>query len=159
MLDKSDGKTKELIEMAHPLTVALCQVIIDSDHVDALSCESVEVNRESSHEGFTFTCLHLSDTALMKAHTADELNIKMAHAENTARCLAADRKSLRQDIVQSLSGFKSVLELLCISGKRSVAEVRKTCLKTVYLIYNALISFNFFFVIITEKPFQESPQN
>ncbi len=60
----SDGEAEELVDLAHPLRVALGEVVVDGDHVDAVTGEGVEVAGKGGDEGFAFAGLHFADLAL-----------------------------------------------------------------------------------------------
>ena len=107
--DKSDGKTEVSVYLCHQLAVALCEVVVDGYDVNALACQTVQVGRQSGNEGLTFTGLHLGDTSLMEHDTAYDLYGVVAYADNSCGSLAADRESVRQDIVEGLAGCEPVL--------------------------------------------------
>ena len=90
------GQTQSLMNLAHPLGITVCQIVVDRDNVDTLAFQCVQVCRESRHQGLTFTGLHLGDTSLMEDNTTDELYPIMLHAKHSFRSLADCRKSLYQ---------------------------------------------------------------
>ena len=120
--DQTHGQTHEAVDLTHPLAVALGQVIVDGDNVHALAGQCVEVGRQGSHQGLTFTGLHLSDTALVQDDTADELYPVGTHAQHTPGGLTAGGKGLRQDIVQGLAVLQTLLELRGLGLELLVAE-------------------------------------
>ncbi len=69
--DHADGQSQELVEPAHPLGVALGQVVVDRDHVHAFAFERVQINGQRRHQRLTFTGFHFRDFALMQHHPAD----------------------------------------------------------------------------------------
>ena len=66
------------------------------------ACQGVEICSQRSYQSFTFTCLHLSDSTLVKDHTADELYSEMLHAETSNCTLTAYGECLRQYVVDGL---------------------------------------------------------
>ena len=78
-VDAIDSQAMELIEWTHPLAVTLGEVVVDSYHMHTVVGEGVEEDRESGHEGLTFTCCHLGNLTLVKHHATKELNIIMHH--------------------------------------------------------------------------------
>ena len=100
--------------MAHPLRVALGQIVVDRDHVDAAPAERVEINRQGRDQGFAFAGLHFRDRALMQHHAADQLHVEVAHVEYAAAGLAHHGESFHQNFVQNfVDGFTAfVIELL-----------------------------------------------
>ena len=101
--DETDAHLEELVDLAHPLGVTLCEVVVYRNYVNALTCKRIEVYGKSSNECLTFTCLHLGDTALMQDDTADQLYAEMLHTKCTLRRLPADRERFRKKIVQRLA--------------------------------------------------------
>ena len=81
--DKTDLQSHELVELAHPLGVTACKVIVDRNDVNAVARKSIEVSGEGSNESFTFTCFHLGNSSLMQNDTADDLYREMLHSEHT----------------------------------------------------------------------------
>ena len=79
LVDTIDGEAVELIERAHPLGVALGEVVIDCDDVDTIARESVEEDGERGDEGLTLTRGHLGDLALMKHLTTKDLDVVVDH--------------------------------------------------------------------------------
>ena len=71
--------------LTHPLRVTLCQVIIDCNDVNAFSRQRIQVSRQCGYQRLTFTGLHLSNTALMKDDTADQLHLIVFHIKYTLR--------------------------------------------------------------------------
>ena len=79
LVDAIDGQAVELIKEAHPLAVALGEVVVHGNHVHALAWKCVEVNRKRSHQSLSFTGRHLRDFTLMENHTTNELHVEVAH--------------------------------------------------------------------------------
>ena len=71
--DKPDSQPKEAVDFAHPLAVALGEVVVYRNDMNAIARQRVKVRRESRHKGFTLTGLHFGDSALMKYDSADDL--------------------------------------------------------------------------------------
>ena len=108
--DQAHGQAHEAVHLAHPLAVALCQVVVDGDDVDALSGQGVEVSGQGGYQGLAFTGLHFGDTALVKDDAADELDPVGAHAQHPPGRLPAGSKGLGQDIVQRLTVLETLLK-------------------------------------------------
>ena len=105
--DDADGEAEELVDLAHPLGVALGQVVVDGDDVDAVAGEGVEIAGEGGDEGFAFAGLHLGDLALVEDHAADELHVEVAHLHGAPAGLADDGEGLGKNLVEggALGGF------------------------------------------------------
>ena len=98
--DHADVQAQELVEAAHPFRVALGQVIVDRDHVDALAGKRVEVARQRGDQRLAFAGFHFGDLALVQHHAANQLHVEMAHVEDAAAGLAHHREGFDQQIVQ-----------------------------------------------------------
>ena len=85
------------IDLAHPLGVALGEIVVDRNDMDAFAGEGIQINRERGDEGLAFAGLHLGNVAGMEDHAADQLNVEMALAEGPRGSLAHGREGFRQD--------------------------------------------------------------
>ncbi len=110
VLDRPHGEAEEAVDGAHPLGVALGQVVVDRDDMDALPGQGVEVGRQGGDERFSFARLHLGDPALVEDHAADELDIEVAHPGRPARGLADDGEGLGEDILEARALGELLLE-------------------------------------------------
>ena len=122
VLDHPDAQSKKLVEPAHPFGVALCQVIVDCDNVDAFAVEGIQICRKRRHERFAFTGLHFCDAALMKDNSADKLHVEVPHIESALARFANDCESVRQQVLERLSVLESLLEFGCFDRELFVAE-------------------------------------
>jgi len=100
MDDAADRQTQELVDLTHPIGIALGQIVIDRDDMNAASRERVEIDGGGGDEGLAFAGLHLGDLALMQHHAAHQLDIEMALAQGPARGLADRGKGVGQEVVQ-----------------------------------------------------------
>ncbi len=116
------GKAHKLIHLSHPLCVTLGQIIIDRDYMNAFAFQRIQVSRQRSHQGLTFTGLHLCDTALMQDDTADQLYLKGLHAHCSLGTLPYRCISLRQDTIQCFSLTQTFSEFLCLVTQLLVGE-------------------------------------
>ena len=98
--DDADAQAEEGIELAHPLRVALGQVVVDRNHVHAAPADRVQIYRECGDQCFTFTGLHLGDLALVQHHAADQLHVEMPHVEDPASGLPGYGKRFHQQLVE-----------------------------------------------------------
>ena len=111
MDDQTHGQAQEAVDLAHPVAVALGQVVVDGDDMHALAAQGVQVGGQGGHQGLAFTGLHLGDAALVQDDAADELHPVGAQAQHTVGCLTAGGKGLRQQVVQGLAVFITLLQL------------------------------------------------
>ena len=110
MHDDADGEAEEAVDLAHPLGVALGEVVVDGDDVDALTGERIQVAGQRSDEGFTFTGLHFGDFSAVEDGAADHLDVEVAHADDAHAGFADDGKGFGQQIVER--GFFGGLDLI-----------------------------------------------
>jgi hypothetical protein len=111
VLDDADAEAEEAEDPAHPLAVALGQVVVDGDDVDALARQRVEIGGEGGDEGLALARLHLRDHPAVQGEAADELHVEVPHVEHAAARLAHDRERLREQVVEGLARSQPVPEL------------------------------------------------
>ena len=139
VLEQTDGHPQVLIDAAHPLGVALCQVIVDGNDMHALAGDSVEVAGQGGDKGLAFAGLHLGDMALVKRHGADELHIKVAHAHGALGSLAHGGKGLGEHIVERLAVGVALTELIGLGAELLLGHLLKLGLKTVDLVDDLVV--------------------
>ncbi len=100
--DDADGEAQPPVDLAHPLRVALGQVVVDGDDVDAPAAEAVEVDGQGGHEGLALARLHLRDPAEVEGGPAHELDVVVALADGAAAGLAGDGEGLQEEVVEGL---------------------------------------------------------
>ena len=66
----------------------------------ALAGEGVEIHRQRGDQGFTLTGLHFGNAPVMQHHAANQLHVKMAHAEHALGGLTGDGKGFFQQGVE-----------------------------------------------------------
>lgn len=64
------------------LRIATSQVVVDSDDVHTLALEGVEVGCERRNERLALASAHLGQLAVVKRHTANQLDVIVAEAEH-----------------------------------------------------------------------------
>ena len=79
ILNNAHGESKKCVELSHPLRIALGEVVVDCDNMDAASREGIQVNGQRADERLALAGGHFCDAAAMKNHAADELHIEMNH--------------------------------------------------------------------------------
>ena len=121
--DDAHGQAEELVKVAHPLGVALGQVVVHGDHVNALARQRVQIDRQGRDQGFSFTGLHLGDFALVQHHSADQLDVEMAHVQGAAAGFARDGERLDQYIVERGALREFFLEFDGLMGELLVGEL------------------------------------
>ena len=152
---QADGQAQEAVDLAHPFAVALGQVVVDGDHVDALAGQGVEVDGHGGHQGLAFTGLHLGDAGAMQHDAADDLYRVGFQAQHTPVGLAADGKGLGQQIVQGLALFQTVAEFIGLGTQLLVGELLHLGVQVLHLLGNGTDAFEFLVREIPEQLFNK----
>ena len=134
VLDHADCQAQEAEDAAHPLAVALGQVVVDRDDVHAFAPEGVQVGRQRGHERLALAGLHLRDHAAVQHDAADELHVEVAHVEHAPACLAHDGKGLGQQLVQRLPGGDALPQLDGLESQLLIGEPEQRGLDSVDLL-------------------------
>ena len=96
------------MNLAHPLGVTFCQIVIDRNDLYAFPRQRIQICGTGRHQGFTFTCAHLCDTSLVQHDASDQLHGEMLHIQRSSSRLTDSRKCLRQEVVQRFSLFQTL---------------------------------------------------
>ena len=120
--DQAHGEAHEAVHLAHPLRVALGQVVVDGDDVHALAGQGVQVGGQGGHQGLALAGLHLGDAALVQDDAADDLHRVGTHAQHPPVGLPAGGEGLGQDVVQGLSILEALFEFTGLGLELVVAE-------------------------------------
>ena len=54
-----------MVELSHPATMELGQIVVDGNHVDTPTGQSIQIDRSGSDQCLTFAGLHLGDITLV----------------------------------------------------------------------------------------------
>jgi len=100
--DGADLETEEAVHTTHPLRVALGEVVVDRDDVNALLGDRVEVRGQRRDQGLALAGAHLGDLAAMQDDAADQLDVVVTHPERAAPTLA-ERTALVKDFLGRLA--------------------------------------------------------
>ncbi len=109
--DHARRQAQEAVEAAHPLGVALGEVVVDRDDVDALAGQRVQVRRQRGDEGLALTGAHLGDLAAVQHDAADHLDVVVAHPEPPHAGLADQRVRLGEQLVERRALVEAALEV------------------------------------------------
>ncbi len=82
--DHAHLEPEEAVHPAHPLRVALGQVVVDRDDVHALPAQRVEVGRQRRDQGLALAGLHLGDVAQVQRGPAHQLHVEVPLAQRAA---------------------------------------------------------------------------
>ena len=153
MDDKAYRKAQEFINLAHPFTVSLGQVIVDRNDMDPFAFQGIQVYRRRSHQGFTFAGAHFSNVAPMEDNAANELHIEVPHSQYTAGCFTDNGESFRKDIIQGLPLGQAGLEFIGLVGQGRITELLQSVFQRIDLLFHNLTDlFDFFFIRPVEQP-------
>ncbi len=111
--DHSHGHAQELVQRTHGVGVTVGKVIVHRHYMNALAGQRIEINRQGGNKGLALTGFHLGNLAFVQCHTADQLDIKVAHAHHTFTSLTHDGEGFRQQRIQRLASGQALLELVC----------------------------------------------
>ena len=121
--DDADGKAEEFVDLAHPFGVALGQVIVDRDDVDAAAAKRVEIDRKSGDQRLAFAGLHFRDLALVQHHAADELDVEVALTERSLGSFPHGGEGRHQNVVKRGAFTKLLFEFVGASAQFLVGKL------------------------------------
>ena len=78
VLEGCDRYADCVVDGAHPLRVALGEVVVDGHDVDAAAGEGVQVGRQRGDQRLALARLHLGDLALVEHNAAHDLDVEVA---------------------------------------------------------------------------------
>ena len=128
------------MDLTHPFSITLCQVIINGNDVNTLAFQCIQVCRKSRYQGLTFTGTHLSDTALMKDDTTHQLYTEMLHTKHSLTSFTYNRKSFRQEVIQGLTFCQTILEFLGFASQFSIRELLHLWTQGIDLVHDRIDS-------------------
>ena len=120
--DDANGEAEELVDAAHPFRVALGEVVVDGDDVDALAGERVEIDRQRGDQRLALARLHLGDLALVQHHAADQLHIEMPLTQGALGRLAHGGKGRNQQIVEAGAISQLLAEVLGTGSQLGIRQ-------------------------------------
>src|SRR5450755_3967939 len=120
--DHAYFEAEELVHPAHPLGVALGQVVVDRDDVHAVAGQRVQVGRQHGGQGLALTGPHLGDVAQVHRGAAHELDVEVALAQRALGSLADGGERLRHQLVQRLAVGAALPELVGHAAQLGVAH-------------------------------------
>ena len=102
-LDAADGQAEQLVDRRVPVGVALGEVVVDGDDVDALALQGVEVRRQGGDQGLALAGLHLGDAAVVDRRAADELDVVVPLLDRPLGRLADQGERLDEQAVERVA--------------------------------------------------------
>ena len=86
--DHADFQTQEPVDAPHPFRVTLGQVIVDGDHMHALAFQGIQVGRQHTGQGFSFTGAHFGNTTEVECCTTHDLHKVVFLTQHSVRGFA-----------------------------------------------------------------------
>ena len=123
VLDEADRAAEQLVDGLRPLGVALREVVVDGDEMDAAAGEAVQVERLDGDERLALTRLHLRDVALVEDDPAHELDVEEPHADRALEGLAHRRVGLEDQLLERLAVLEALLELRGLPAELVVRQL------------------------------------
>ena len=123
VLDVGDSHAEPLEDAAVPLGVALGEVVVDRDEVDAAARQRVQVERQRGDERLPLAGLHLGDVALVEDDSAHQLDVEDALVGLALARLADGGERLEEQILERLAVLDPLTELDRLGGQLGVGEL------------------------------------
>src|SRR5438093_7199472 len=92
VLNTANGQPEKCVKLPHPFGVAASEIIIHRYEMRAASGESIQVQRQSRDQGFSFACRHFRNSAAVQNYSAQKLHIEVHHVP--CHWLIADRETM-----------------------------------------------------------------
>lgn len=121
--DHAGVEAEEAVDAAHPLGVALGEVVVDRDDVHAVAGDRIEVRGQHAGQGLALTRLHLGDIAEVEGGAAHDLHVEVPLVDDPPGRLAGDRERLGQQLVERLTVAVAGAELLGLRAELLVGQV------------------------------------
>lgn len=120
------------MDAAHPLGIAPGEVVVDRNDVNAFTGKAVEIAGQSSNQRFPFTGFHFSDAPFVQHHSADQLDIEVAHVQDAAASFAANGKGFDKEVVEGFAIGEALFEGGRVGGKFVVGKRFEACFAVAY---------------------------
>ena len=121
--DHAGLQPEEAVNLAHPFGIALGEIVVDGDDVDAAAGQRIEIDRKRRHQRLALAGLHLGNLAFVQDHAADQLHVEMALADGALGRLADGGECRHQEIVERLALRELLLEGFGARAKLVVGEL------------------------------------
>lgn len=126
------------MDAAHHLRVALGQVVVDRDDVDALAGQGVQVRGKRADEGLALTGLHFRHVTHVQGRAAHDLHVVVALAQHAPGGFTDGGEGLGQQVVQALTVGVALLVLIGEGPQLGVGEAFEVLFDGVDLVRDAV---------------------
>src|SRR5690606_7692716 len=103
-------QAEELKQRTVVFGVTLRQIVVDGNHVHTFTAQGVQVSRQGRGQSFTVTGTHFGDAAFVEHHTAQQLYVKVTHAEYAFTGFTDLRKGFRDQAFNGFALFQACTE-------------------------------------------------
>ena len=146
----------EAEHLAHPLAVALGQVVVHRDYVHALAGYGVQVGRQNGDQRLALAGLHLRYAPLVQHDAAYELHAEGLHAQHAPGRLPGGGEGLRQHVVQALAVGVALFELGGLGAQFGVREGLHPPLQGLYAVNYRIYLFQLPLAVRAEELVEKS---
>jgi hypothetical protein len=153
--DDTDREPQEFVDRAHPVGIALREILVHRDDVDALAGERVEIRGQRGHQRLALAGAHLGDAAVVECQAADELDVEVPHLERAAGRFTDDREGLGRE-VGGLGAVRDALaEFVRLGAQGIIAQRLEGGLERSRLAHRGLVAFDDAVIAAAEEPRQK----
>lgn len=126
------------MDATHHLGVALGQIVVDRDQVNAVSGEGVQIRGQRADEGLALAGLHLRDVAEVERGATHHLHVVVTLSEDALGGLTHGGEGLGEQVVQALPIRIPLLVLIGEGAQLGVGEVDEVLFDGVDLVRDAV---------------------
>ena len=99
------------MDCTHPFRVTLGKVFVDSDDMDTLACQGIQINCHDRCQCLSFTGFHFRNIAVMHDSGADQLHRIRVFPDDSVTCLSCGGESFHIDIIERSTIRQLLLQL------------------------------------------------
>ena len=127
-------QAKEFVDRAHPVSIALREVLVDCYDMHAVAADRIEIGRQGCDERLAFTGAHLGDVAALQHHATNQLHVERAQTQRAPACFPGYGECLGQEVIQGFTARGALLEFIGLGAQRRIVESLQAFLERVDLV-------------------------